>query len=55
MTAQIAEKLLYQGQRVAMLTNPLSGYIAMGGFIPCSNVALEVLFDIKRDAEDAAL
>lgn len=34
MTAQIAEKLLYQGERVAMCTNPLSDYFAMGGFIP---------------------
>jgi hypothetical protein len=34
MTAQIAEKLLYQGQRVAMLTNPLNDYFAMGGFNP---------------------
>ncbi len=34
MTAQIAEKLLYQGERVAMLTNPLSDYFAMGGFNP---------------------
>ena len=34
MTAQIAEKLLYQGERVAMCTNPLSDYFAMGGFNP---------------------
>ena len=34
MTAQIAEKLLYKGQRVAMLTNPLNDYFAMGGFNP---------------------
>jgi hypothetical protein len=34
MTAQIAEKLLYQGERVAMCTNPLNDYFAMGGFNP---------------------
>ena len=34
MTAQIAEKLLYQGRRVAMLTNPLTDYFALGGFNP---------------------
>lgn len=34
MTAQIAEKLLYQGERVAMCTNPLGDYFAMGGFNP---------------------
>jgi hypothetical protein len=34
MTAQIAEKLLYQGEQVAMCTNPLSDYFAMGGFNP---------------------
>ena len=32
MTAQIAEKLLYQGERVAMCTNPLSDYFASAGF-----------------------
>ena len=34
MTAQIAEKLLYKDKRVAMCTNPLSEYFAMGGFNP---------------------
>lgn len=34
MTAQIAEKLRYEGQDVAMCTNPLNGYFAMGGFDP---------------------
>lgn len=34
MTAQIAERLRYQGEDVAMCTNPLSNYFAMGGFDP---------------------
>jgi len=34
MTAQIAERLRYQGDEVAMCTNPLSDYFAMGGFDP---------------------
>ena len=34
MTAQIAEKLRYQGDDVAMCTNPLSDYFAMGGTSP---------------------
>jgi len=34
MTAQIAEKLLYQGEHVSMCTNPLSDYFLMGGFNP---------------------
>lgn len=34
MTAQIAEKLRYRGEDVAMLTNPLTLYFAMGGFNP---------------------
>lgn len=34
MTAQIAERLNYQGEDVAMCTNPLSDYFAMGGFNP---------------------
>ena len=34
MTAQIAERLRYQGEVVAMCTNPLSDYFAMGGFNP---------------------
>ena len=34
MTAQIAEKLLYQGEKVAMCTNPLDDYFAMGGTSP---------------------
>ncbi len=34
MTAQIAERLRYEGQDVAMCTNPLSDYFAMGGYSP---------------------
>ena len=34
MTAQIAERLHYQGEDVAMCTNPLSDYFAMGGTNP---------------------
>lgn len=34
MTDQIAEKLRYQGEDVAMGTNPLSDFFAMGGFNP---------------------
>ncbi len=34
MTAQIAEKLRYGGEDVAMCTNPLSDYFAMGGVNP---------------------
>lgn len=34
MTAQIAEKLRYQGEDVAMCTNPLNDYFAMGGINP---------------------
>lgn len=34
MTAQVPEKLLYQGERVPMCTNPLCVYFAMGGFNP---------------------
>lgn len=34
MTAQIAEKLRYQSEDVAMCTNPLSDYFAMGGTNP---------------------
>ena len=34
MTAQIAERLNYQGEDVAMCTNPLGDYFAMGGFNP---------------------
>ena len=34
MTAQIAERLRYQGEEVAMCTNPLSDFFAMGGFNP---------------------
>ena len=34
MTAQIAERLRYQGDDVAMCTNPLSDYFAMGGTNP---------------------
>lgn len=31
MTAQISEKLIYEGQQLSMCTNPLSLYFAMGG------------------------
>jgi hypothetical protein len=31
MTAQISEKLIFEGQQLAMCTNPLSLYFAMGG------------------------
>jgi len=34
MTAQFAERLQYQGDNVAMCTNPLSDYFAMGGINP---------------------
>ena len=34
MTAQIAEKLIYKGEKLAMLANPLSNYFAMGGIGP---------------------
>ncbi|WP_276657147.1 hypothetical protein [Thauera aminoaromatica] len=34
MTAQIAERLLYQGQSLSMCSNPLGDYFAMGGERP---------------------
>ena len=34
MTAQIAERLRYQGEDVAMYTNPLDNFFAMGGVKP---------------------
>lgn len=34
MTAQIAERLQYRGEKVAMCTNPLDDYFAMGGVNP---------------------
>lgn len=34
MTAQIAERLLYQGQTWSMCTNPLNDYFAFGGVSP---------------------
>lgn len=34
MTAQIAERLLYQGQTLSMCTNPLNDYFAFGGVSP---------------------
>lgn len=34
MTAQIAERLRYEGEDVAMCTNPLNDYFAMGGVNP---------------------
>jgi hypothetical protein len=43
MTAQIAERLRYDGEEVAMCTNPLSDYFAMGGVAPpfdCTSTAL---------------
>ena len=30
MTAQIAERLLYQGEMLSMCTNPLNDYFSMG-------------------------
>jgi hypothetical protein len=33
-TAQISERLHYQGEEVAMCTNPLGDYFAMGGYNP---------------------
>jgi hypothetical protein len=33
-TAQVPERLLYQGRQVTMCTNPLNDYFAMGGFNP---------------------
>ena len=34
MTAQIAERLRYEGQELSMCTNPLNDYFAMGGKNP---------------------
>lgn len=34
MTAQISEKLIYEGQNLSMCTNPLEDYFAMGGDRP---------------------
>ena len=34
MTAQFSEQLRYQGEDLAMYTNPLDDYFAMGGFTP---------------------
>jgi hypothetical protein len=34
MTAQFAERLMYEGQEVPMLTTPLSDYLALGGKNP---------------------
>ena len=34
MTAQIAERFLYQGKALSLCTNPLDSYFAMGGFKP---------------------
>lgn len=34
MTAQISEKLLFEGERHAMCTNPLGDYCALGGELP---------------------
>lgn len=34
MTAQISEKLIYEGQHLGMCTNPLSDYFAFGGDQP---------------------
>ena len=34
MTAQISEKLLFEGQKHAMCTNPLGNYCALGGELP---------------------
>jgi len=40
MTAQIAEKLIYEGEKLSMCTTPLSDYFAFGGLSP--------LFDALR-------
>ena len=34
MTAQIAERLFYQGESLSLCTNPLESYFAMGGIKP---------------------
>ncbi len=34
MTAQISEKLLFEGEKHAMCTNPLGDYCALGGELP---------------------
>jgi hypothetical protein len=34
MTAQISEKLLFEGEKHAMCTNPLGNYCALGGELP---------------------
>jgi hypothetical protein len=34
MTAQISEKLLFEGERPAMCTNPLGDYCPLGGELP---------------------
>lgn len=34
MTAQISERLIFEGQQVALLSNPLSDYFALGGRDP---------------------
>jgi len=38
MTAQISEKLIYEGQQLSMCTNPLSLYFAMGGDGPADSI-----------------
>ncbi len=39
MTAQISERLIYEGQQLSMCTNPLSLYFARGGDGPNLSVA----------------
>lgn len=34
MTAQISERLIFEGQQVALLSNPLNGYFELGGRDP---------------------
>jgi len=34
MTAQISERLIFEGQQVALLSNPLNDYFALGGINP---------------------
>jgi hypothetical protein len=44
MTAQIAEKLLYQGESFRMFSKPLSDYFAQGGFKPDFSVTCTALW-----------
>lgn len=44
MTAQIAERLRYQGEEQALCTQPLSDYFAMGGNNPGFDVGCSALW-----------